>query len=193
MLLSVLLLLVPFGNSAGGHTSKFLQGGGMPLQRSRVEARGWASEGLESSDKVEKKRCRSRLSTGENHEIMEGCRNAVEEKPAIAPDNEERTFIFDSFDWGKSFNAAQSNACWDKSDSKLLPMSCKRAVKSDVSLAAASPSCTQEARMELTTHNTVLATSRAFSSKARRTPQTISLESLSQTPFELLRAARQLP
>ena len=95
MLLSVLLLLVPFGNSAGGHTSKFLQGGGMPLQRSRVEARGWASEGLESSDKVEKKRCRSRLSTGENHEIMEGCRNAVEEKPAIAPDNEERTFIFD--------------------------------------------------------------------------------------------------
>jgi len=37
---TVLLLLLPFGNSAGGHTSKFLQGGGMPL------ATGFAPHGM---------------------------------------------------------------------------------------------------------------------------------------------------
>ena len=137
----MLLLLVPFGNSAGGHTSKFLQGGGMPLQRSRVEARGWASEGLESSDKVEKKRCRSRLSTGENHEIMEGCRNAVEEKPAIAPDNEERTFIFDSFDWGKVIQQICCCCCCrgrlHEFARALVPVTSSRAAHNEESLRVA--------------------------------------------------------
>jgi hypothetical protein len=36
LLLSVLLLLVPFGNSAGGHTSKFLQGGGKKQSRGQT-------------------------------------------------------------------------------------------------------------------------------------------------------------